>query len=120
MPLSIPQAVIVPNGWVYSTEAVNRAGHVPTAHYLLNACPAFFNQAPQPPPPPGPPKTAPASGVALYNNCVDKLSKTIHTLVAYQPGSRFWPFQWAEMGVFLAAALALCGLTYWWLRRQYA
>jgi hypothetical protein len=114
-----PPSITVPNGWVYSTEAVNKAGHVPTAHYLLNACPAFFNQAPQPPPTGGK-KTAPASGVALFNNCVDKLSKTIHTLVAYQPGSRFWPFQWAEMGVFLAAALALCGLTYWWLRRQYA
>jgi hypothetical protein len=37
---------------------------------------------------------------------------------AYQPANRFWPFQWAEMGIFLAAALALCGLTYWWLRRQ--
>jgi hypothetical protein len=114
-----PPGVTVPNGWVYSTEAVNNAGHVPTAHSLLNACPAFFSQAPQPPPS-GANKTAPASGVALFNNCVDKLSTTIHTLVAYQPGSRFWPFQWAEMGVFLAAALALCGLTYWWLRRQYA
>ncbi len=114
-----PPSVSVPNGWVYSTEAVNRAGHAPTAHYLLNVCPAFFNQAPQAPPPGGK-KTAPASAVTLFNNCVDKLSKTIHTLVAYQPGSRFWPFQWAEMGVFLAAAIALCGLTYWWLRRQYA
>ena len=114
-----PPTVTVPNGWVYSTEAVNKAGHAPTAHYLLNACPAFFNQAPQPPPS-GPKNTGPASGVTLFNNCVDTLSKTIHTLVAYQPGSRFWPFQWAETGVFLAAALALCGLTYWWLRRQYA
>jgi len=114
-----PPGVTVPNGWVYSTEAVNKAGHAPTAHYLLNACPAFFNQAPQPPPS-GAKNTGPASGVTLFNNCVDTLSKTIHTLVAYQPGSRFWPFQWAEMGVFLAAALALCGLTYWWLRRQYA
>jgi len=114
-----PPGVSVPNGWVYSTEAVNKAGHAPTAHYLLNACPAFFNQAPQPPPS-GAKKSAPASAVTLFNDCVDKLSKTVHTLVAYQPGSRFWPFQWAEMGVFLAAALALCGLTYWWLRRQYA
>jgi hypothetical protein len=32
-----------------------------------------------------------------------------HTLVTYQPGSRFWPFQWAEIGDFPAAALALCG-----------
>jgi hypothetical protein len=114
-----PPAVSVPNGWVYSTEVVNRSGDAPTAHYLLNACPAYFNQAPQPPPA-GAKTTAGNTGVTLFNNCVDKLSTTLHTLVTYQPGSRFWPFQWAEMGVFLAAALALCGLTYWWLRRQYA
>lgn len=40
-----PPAVSVPNGWVYPTEAVNKAGDAPTAHYLLSACPAFFNQA---------------------------------------------------------------------------
>ena len=32
--------------------------------------------------------------------CVHKLSATLHTVVAYQPGNRFWPFQWAEMGIF--------------------
>jgi hypothetical protein len=115
-----PPAVSVPNGWVYSTEVVNKSGHVPTAHYLLTACPAFFNQAPQPPPTGGKSTAGNTTGVTLFNNCVDKLSKTVHTLVTYQPGSRFWPFQWAETGVFLAAALALCGLTYWWLRREYA
>ena len=51
--------------------------------------------------------------------CIDTLSATFHTVVTYQPADRFWPFQWAETGIFLAAALALCGLAYWWLRRQY-
>jgi hypothetical protein len=114
-----PPAVSVPNGWVYSTEVVNKSGHAPTAHYLLNACPGFFNEAPQPPPTGGK-TTAGNTGVTLFNNCVDKLSKTLHTFVTYQPGSRFWPFQWAETGFFLTAALALCGLTYWWLQRQHA
>jgi hypothetical protein len=27
-------------------------------------------------------------------------------VLTYQPASRFWPFQFAEMGIFLAAALA--------------
>ena len=114
-----PPAVNIPNGWVYSTEVVNKSGHEPTAHYLLTACPAFFNQVPQPPPTGGKARAGNTTAVTLFNNCVDKLSKTLHTLVTYQPGSRFWPFQWAETGVFLAAALALCGLTYWWLRREY-
>jgi ABC-2 type transport system ATP-binding protein len=41
------------------------------------------------------------------------MNTTFHTVVTYQPASRFWPFQWAEMGIFLVTALALCGLTYW-------
>ena len=64
----------------------------------------------------GPAKSG--SEATQFEACVNKLSATFHTVVTYQPGSRFWPFQWAEMGIFLAAALALCGLTYWWLRRE--
>ncbi|HTX01443.1 MAG TPA: hypothetical protein VMD59_21845 [Acidimicrobiales bacterium] len=44
----------------------------------------------------------------------------MHTVVTYQPGSRFWPLQWAEMGIYLAAAVAICVLAGWWLRHQYA
>ena len=64
-------------------------------------------------------QAGPAPGRLRSKACINKLSATFHTVVTYQPASRFWPFQWAEMGIFLAAALALCGLTYWWLRRQY-
>jgi len=44
----------------------------------------------------------------------------LHAVVTVQPASRFWLFQWAEMGIFLAAALALCVVAYWWPRHQYA
>jgi hypothetical protein len=114
-----PPQVTIPNGWVYSTNVVDKSGHSPTSQYVFDTCRAFFQQPPQAPPSGG--KGAPTSqGVDLYVSCVRRLSSTLHTVVTYQPGSRLWPFQWAEMGVFLAAALALCGLTYWWLRRQYA
>ena len=106
--LTAPQ-VSVPNGWVYSTTAVDKAGHAPTSHYLLQACPALKQLSkPQPP------------SAEQLQACITRLTSTFHTVVAYQPASRFWPFQWAEMGVFLAAALVLCAFTYWWLRRQYA
>jgi hypothetical protein len=106
--LTAPQ-VNVPNGWVYSTTAVDKAGHAPTSHYLFPACPVLKQLSrPQPP------------SSAQLQACVTRLSSTFHTVLAYQPGSRFWPFQWAEMGIFIAAALALCGLTYWWLRRRYS
>jgi hypothetical protein len=62
----------------------------------------------------------PQASAAQLQACLTRLTSTFHTVVTYQPPSRFWSFQWAEMGIFLAAALALCGFTYWWLRRQYA
>ncbi|MGO9196520.1 MAG: ABC transporter permease subunit [Acidimicrobiales bacterium] len=106
--LTAPQ-VNVPNGWVYSTSAVDKAGRAPTSHYLFQACPVLKQfSKPQ------------SSSTAQLEACITRISSTLHTVVTYQPGSRFWPFQWAEMGIFLAGALALCGLTYWWLRRQYA
>jgi hypothetical protein len=105
--LTAPQ-VNVPNGWVYSTTAVDKAGHAPTSHYLFQACPVLKQFS------------KPQASAAQLQACITRLTSTFHTLVAYQPPSRFWSFQWAEMGIFLAGALALCGLTYWWLRRQYA
>ena len=121
--------VNVPNGWVYSTAVVNKAGAAPTSTYLLHACP--FLEAIVKSGPGGAPAavrfggsghavTARGPAAGGFQSCLNKLSATVHTVVTYQPGSRFWPFQLAEMGIFLAAALALCGLTYWWLRRQYA
>ena len=50
--------------------------------------------------------------------CVTKLSATYHGVVTYQPASRYWLFQCYETGIFLAAALALAGLCFYWLRRR--
>jgi hypothetical protein len=123
-----PPTVGIPNGWVYSTAIANKAGAAPTSQYLLRACPSLEQIV----------KSGPAGlsgagaaigriqhvgsarGEAPFQACLQKLSAVFHTVVIYQPPSRYWPFQWAEMGTFLAAALALCGLTYWWLRRRYA
>ena len=122
-----PPTVGIPNGWVYSTAVVNKAGVSPTSQYLLHTCP-FLEQIVNAGPG-GPPATVSVGGSqragALprrtgFEACLQRLSATYHTIVTYQPPSRFWPFQWAEMGIFLAGALALGGLTYWWLRRQYS
>jgi hypothetical protein len=103
----IPAQVLIPNGWVLSTAIVDKSGHPLTSHDLLRACPTLAQS-----PGSGPP-------VAIHA-CLTKLSATFHTVVTYQPPSRYWPFQWAELGVFFVAALALCALTYWWLGHRYA
>jgi hypothetical protein len=114
-----PSPVDVPNGWVYSTAVLDKAGHAPTSQYLLHACPVLARLSKQLAASGGAPP-ADGSGPAQFQGCIKTLSATFRTVVSYQPANRFWPFQWAETGIFLLAALALCGLTYWWLRRQYA
>jgi hypothetical protein len=36
----------------------------------------------------------------------------------YQPGSRYWPFQWIELSMFLGLWLLLTGFGFFWLRRR--
>jgi hypothetical protein len=38
--------------------------------------------------------------------------------LSYHPASHFWPLQWAEAGIFAAAALLLVGFCFWWIRRR--
>jgi hypothetical protein len=95
---SLMSQVSIPNAWVRSTEVLDKSGHAVSAQSLLHSCAA--SALPNP---------------AAVHACVHKL----HAVVAYQPASRFWPFQWAEMSIFLVAALALCGFTYWWLQHRH-
>jgi hypothetical protein len=39
---------------------------------------------------------------------------------SYQPGSRFWPFQWIESGWLLALSMLLIAATVWLVRRRAA
>lgn len=50
---------------------------------------------------------------------IQHLREQGYTLVtSYQPDSRFWAFQWMELGVLVALSLALLGVTLWLLRRS--
>jgi hypothetical protein len=113
-----PPNVAVPNGWVYSTSLVDKAGRAPTARYVAHVCPAVGHGAHALAASGGQPGFGPSH--AQIQACIAKLSSSVQTVITYQPASRFWPFQLAEMGIFLVAAVALCGLAYWWLRRRYA
>lgn len=106
----IPPLAHIPDAWVYSTAVVDGAGQPLTSDGLERSCPALA-QALQAGPGAGPPTAVHA--------CIDDLGATMHTLVTYQPAARFWPFQWAETGLFVVAALVLCGLAAWWLTRHY-
>jgi ABC-2 family transporter len=38
--------------------------------------------------------------------------------ITYQPASHFWPLQFTETGIFIAAAVLLTGICFWWTRRR--
>ena len=90
-----------PGAWITSSGAVNAAGQPASA-------PAACNSAL--------PRVVGAGGSAKWDNCL--ASHGIRVAVSYQPGSRYWPLQLTETGLFLALALALAGLCFWQLGRR--
>jgi hypothetical protein len=49
--------------------------------------------------------------------CAARIAAGYHEAVTYQPASRYWPLQWCELCVFLAAALLLAAACAWRVRR---
>ena len=114
----------IPNAWLYSAQFVDKAGHPLSSQVIKSSCPLLASGL-------GPGKPVgsggrvsavptPASAQNLLQNCVTKLGARYHELVAYQPASKYWPFQWYELAIYLAVALALAGVSVWWIRRRLA
>ena len=38
--------------------------------------------------------------------------------MVYQPAGNFWPIQWAEAALYLAASALLAGFCVWWTRAR--
>jgi hypothetical protein len=93
--------IIVPNlpsmtgDWIISTQNIDPAGHP----FNLSSVSVCQGNSPQ-----------------ACNHTLSSLH--LRALIAYQPVDRFWALQWAETGVFLAAALVLAGFCFWWIRRR--
>ena len=84
-----------PGSWVYSSQVVSASGRTSL----------------------GPEPRACVSG--SWHACLSALGQLhLRQAVTYQPASRYWPLQWAEMSLFLALALALAGFCFWWIRRH--
>lgn len=100
----------MPDAWLRSAEVTNAAGQQPSGSVLNQVCPQFVRVV----------NGGPGDQHATFLACVTKLSATFHQTVVYQPASRYWPFQWAELGVFAALALALAAFSAWWIQRRLA
>jgi ABC-type transport system involved in multi-copper enzyme maturation permease subunit len=95
----------IPGAWVYSAQTINAAGHV------IGAVPLS---------PSGPVSVQNCGGQAgETSTCFTALAQHgFRQLLTYQPGGRFWAFQWYETAIFLALALAVTGFCFWWIRRR--
>ena len=60
---------------------------------------------------------APRNVVNGLQDCVARVGTRFHELVSYQPASRYWPLQWYELAIFLAAAVVLAAACIWRVRR---
>jgi hypothetical protein len=97
----------MPDAWIRSAQVTNAAGQKPSGALLNQLCPQFVQAV-----------HGQGGMSAALEACVTKLSVTFHQTVVYQPASHYWPFQWAELGVFVALVLALAAFSAWWIRRR--
>jgi hypothetical protein len=94
---NVTEAVNLPGAWVLSNQTIGTTGHVFT----------------------GPAPRICLSQTGSFHACQAALGRLhLRQLVTYQPASRYWAFQWYETAIFLALAVALTGVCFWWIRRR--
>ncbi|WP_018353043.1 hypothetical protein [Longispora albida] len=92
--------------WLLANETVDAKGNPAVM-------PAAVGKACLPPIPPDPDsRGVPAGCVATMK----ELGYRQH--VSYHPGDRYWSFQWAELGIYLALSSALAGFAFWRISRR--
>ena len=92
--MTVGESFSKPGAWIVSNQSVKPDGQVFTGPATM----ACRNQ-----------------GIRACNASIVRLH--LHQVVTYQPASRFWAFQWTEMAIFLALAVALGCFCAWRIRR---
>jgi hypothetical protein len=93
--MTVLAGVNKPGAWLLSNQTITPAGRL------------FTGPAPQ------------ACGKGSFQACAASLGKLhLRQLVTYQPGSRFWAFQWYETAIFVVLALALAAFCAWRIRSR--
>lgn len=95
--LGVTATVNIPGAWVYSSQVTTPSGSTS----LGLAPPACLSK-------PGPTNVCTAAIGRLH----------LRQVVVYQPGSRYWAFQWLETAIYLLLALLLAGFCTWWINRR--
>ncbi|HEY0521256.1 MAG TPA: hypothetical protein VGC84_17330 [Ilumatobacteraceae bacterium] len=111
-----PSTPRIANAWIVSSKIVDGSGAGLTRTAFTTICPQLAVTEPKPAPA-GRTK-APDDVRAALETCVTNVGKSYHLLVSYHPASRYWSFQWFEVGAYIAAAIALAALCVWSVRRR--
>jgi hypothetical protein len=120
-----PATPDIPGAWIVSIQMEDKTGHALTPQFVTSTCPGIGGGRSSAAPGPGlggasSHVRAPASAQQNLDNCADQVGKTFHEVVSYQPASRYWPLQWYELAIYLAAAVVLAGFCIWRIRRRSA
>lgn len=118
----MPAPPDIPGAWIMSVQMQDKAGHALTPQFVTSACPGIGGGRPQggfnPLSGGSSHQRAPAGAQQSLDSCADKVGKTYHELVTYQPARHYWPLQWYELAIYLAVAVALGGFCVWYIRRR--
>jgi hypothetical protein len=88
-----------PGAWVLSAQVTTMSGSA-NLGAVPSACqPSSLNSGPK----------------ACFGALAHKHLKQV---VSYQPASRYWAFQWLEMGIFLTVGILLAWACFWLIRRR--
>jgi hypothetical protein len=119
----VPDSPSLPNSWIYSAQIVDKGGQALSPTYVAKNCPKLLASAQASAG--GTPASGhvskvptPAGVQAELQACFAKVGVRFHEVVAYQPCSRYWAFQWYELAIYLGMALALAGICLWLVRHR--
>jgi hypothetical protein len=126
-PWGVPPSTLQPvppsirGAWITSVQIVNKSGQPLSTQFLNQTCPGIGGGG-GPGSGGGPAGSthtqASTSAVNRLEGCVTQVGKTYHEAVSYQPGNRYWPFQWYELAIYLGIAVLLGGFCVWRIRRH--
>jgi hypothetical protein len=94
--------------WVLSSNVLSASGQA--FNQAKIACSIFVR--------PGESASSAHSAAAACLARARTYSAGLRDVVTFQPSSRYWPFQWYEMAIFLGLAAILAGVSVWWIRRR--
>jgi hypothetical protein len=92
-----------PDAWIFSSQALNAAGHPVTA--IPAACLS-------------PTLPGGKGGTSAITPAQCMQARGYREAITYVPTSRYWPLQWIETAIFLVLALALAWFSFWRLSRR--